>query len=256
MSPESEKGGMISMRTKERKGIRKILTVLLLLLVLALLALRLSSAQGAANERQTVFDALRSALHQANRQTVVDDLLILVNPWNSIPDGYSPQLRTLSDGTQIAEKMYDDLMEMLNDCRDAGHLPYICSGYRTQEKQQQLFDDKVNRLIEQNYTYEEAVEVAATEVAVPGTSEHQLGLAVDIVDGDYGALDYQQANTATQSWLMENCWDYGFILRYPENKTDITGIIYEPWHYRYVGPEAANEMRESGKCLEEYLAFR
>ena len=91
-------------------------------------------------------------------------------------------------------------------------------------------------------------------VAYPGTSEHNLGLAVDIVARDYQILDEKQEQTAEQQWLMENCCKYGFILRYPTDKTEETGIIYEPWHYRYVGQTAAKEMYRKNLCLEEYLA--
>lgn len=98
-----------------------------------------------------------------------------------------------------------------------------------------------------------APEEAGKVVAVPGTSEHQLGLAVDIVDTNYQILDEAQENTAVQKWLMEHSWEYGFILRYPSDKGHITGIIYEPWHYRYVGREAAREMYEQGLCMEEYV---
>ena len=94
---------------------------------------------------------------------------------------------------------------------------------------------------------------AAKEVAVPGTSEHQLGLAVDIVDTQNQVLNRAQEDTAVQQWLMEHCYEYGFILRYPQDKSDDTGIIYEPWHYRYVGTEAALAIRDQGVTLEEYL---
>ena len=90
-------------------------------------------------------------------------------------------------------------------------------------------------------------------VAVPGTSEHQLGLALDIVDMNHQILDESQEETDTQQWLMAHSWEYGFILRYPNDKSEITGIIYEPWHYRYVGRDAAREIYEQGVCLEEYL---
>ena len=92
-------------------------------------------------------------------------------------------------------------------------------------------------------------------VAYPGTSEHQLGLALDIVDVSYQQLDTEQENTPVQQWLMKNSWKYGFVLRYPADKSDITGIIYEPWHYRYVGKEAAAEIYENKLCLEEYLGI-
>lgn len=100
---------------------------------------------------------------------------------------------------------------------------------------------------------EDAKLEAGKIVAVPGTSEHQLGLAVDIVDKYNQVLDENQENTAVQKWLMENCWKYGFILRYPNDKSSITGIMYEPWHYRYVGDAAAKEIYQQGICLEEYL---
>lgn len=95
---------------------------------------------------------------------------------------------------------------------------------------------------------------AAKVVAYPGTSEHNLGLAVDIVSLGYQLLDNKQATTAEVRWLVENCADYGFILRYPQGKESITGIIYEPWHFRYVGVTAAQEIMDSGMCLEEYLS--
>ena len=100
---------------------------------------------------------------------------------------------------------------------------------------------------------EEAETTAARWVSAPGTSEHETGLAVDIVAESYQSLDAAQADTAEQQWLLEHCWEYGFILRYPADKTDITGVEYEPWHYRYVGVPAAMDMRDSGQCLEEYL---
>lgn len=184
------------------------------------------------------------------------DLLILVNPWNPLPEGFAPQLITLSDGTQVAECCRDALMQMLSDCREAGNEPYICSGYRTQDTQQQLYDNKVSRLMESGMDSDEAAVEAARVVAYPGTSEHQLGLAVDIIDSTYTVLDEGQEQTSTQQWLMENSWKYGFILRYPTGKSDVTGIIYEPWHYRYVGGEAAAEIHELGLCLEEYLEYK
>ena len=90
-------------------------------------------------------------------------------------------------------------------------------------------------------------------VAVPGTSEHQLGLAVDLVSSEYTGLDERQEETGSYQWLVKHCAEYGFILRYPNDKTEITGIIYEPWHFRYVGVEAAREIMDQGICLEEYL---
>ena len=106
----------------------------------------------------------------------------------------------------------------------------------------------------QGYSREAAEAEAGKVVAVPGTSEHQLGLALDIVDLNNQNLDTSQEDTPVQKWLIEHSWEYGFILRYPNDKSEITGIIYEPWHYRYVGRDAAREIHERGVCLEEYLS--
>ena len=105
----------------------------------------------------------------------------------------------------------------------------------------------------EGYSYEEAEEVASTIVAYPGTSEHQLGLAADISDRDYTVLNSSQADSPTQQWLMEHCQDYGFILRFPEGKEKITGVMYEPWHFRYVGKDAAKYIMENNLCLEEFV---
>ena len=180
-------------------------------------------------------------------------LLVLVNPWNCIDAAYEPQLTTVEDGFRLDRRCAEALRRMLFDCREAGHFPVICSAYRTQEYQQTLFDKKLERVLETGVSAGEAPEIAARSVAVPGTSEHQLALAVDLIDYFYTNLDEGQEHTATQKWLMENCTDYGFILRYPNGTTEITGIIYEPWHYRYVGKTAAREIKKLGITLEEYL---
>ena len=179
--------------------------------------------------------------------------LILVNPWNFLPEDYTVELTDISDEHQIAAIAYDDYLEMMEACREAGMHPAVCSSYRTQAYQEDLFEKRVERYIEDGYSREEATELAGRSVAVPGTSEHQLGLAVDIVDNRNWNLDESQAEMPTQQWLMENSWRYGWILRYPNEKSAITGIIYEPWHYRYVGREIAAEIYELGVCLEEYL---
>ena len=182
-----------------------------------------------------------------------NELLTLVNPWNPLPEDWEVDLVTLSDGRQIDSRCYDALQEMMDACREAGYDPLICSAYRTQETQQSLYDNKVARLEAEGRTHEQALEEAGTVVAVPGTSEHQLGLAVDIVDVNNQNLTDEQEKTPTQKWLMANSWRYGFIHRYPNSKSDVTGIIYEPWHYRYVGNDAAQEIFNRGITLEEYL---
>ena len=179
--------------------------------------------------------------------------LLLVNPWNLLPEDYEVELAVLANGLQVDARIYDDLDEMLSDCREAGLSPIVCSAYRTEETQTRLYSNKVARVRASGVPEDQVEAEAARWVAPPGTSEHQTGLAVDIVAASYQILDERQEDTAEQQWLMENSWRYGFILRYPTEKSDITGIGYEPWHYRYVGKAAAAAMHRTGECLEEYL---
>lgn len=186
---------------------------------------------------------------QSVAETVYEDgtawNLRLVNRWNSIPEGYKVNLKELPGGEQVDERIYDSLMEMFEAAK-AGNwdeMPRVISGYRTQEVQQKLYDNEVEKYKSQGYTEEEAKAEAGKWVAVPGTSEHQLGLAIDIEGATYDVF----------LWLQENSYKYGFIFRYPGSKTDITGTVEEVWHYRYVGVEAATEMHEQGLCLEEYV---
>ena len=171
--------------------------------------------------------------------------ILLVNRWNVLPDDYAPETLVSSvDGSQVTPECAEALERMIADCKAAGYYPLVCSSYRTIASQRGLLSAKL-----EEYSYAEAIQI----VAIPGTSEHHTGLAVDIVDANFTTLNYLQAQRPTQQWLMENCWKYGFIVRYPDNTTNYTGIIYEPWHYRYVGTELAAELRELGICLEEYL---
>ncbi len=179
--------------------------------------------------------------------------LVLVNHTHPMEEGYVPQLAEIENNYYFDARAVEYLKEMLADGRKEGLDFWICSAYRTIEKQTQLYEKKVRSFVASGLGYDEACEKAAAMVAYPGTSEHNLGLAVDIVAKDYQLLDDRQADTPEAKWLKENCWKYGFILRYPTDKTEITGIIFEPWHYRYVGKEAAREITEQGICLEEYL---
>ena len=185
--------------------------------------------------------------------------ILLVNPWNPVPDGYEPDLVSLStdvsvEGSKVDRSCYDALMEMINACNKA--VPRVCvvSSYRTHEYQTNSYNRKVQSYLDKGYTQEEAEKEAATIIAKPGTSEHQLGLAVDIIDTRLWELEEKQETLPAQKWLMEHAWEFGFVLRYPKDKISQTGIIYEPWHYRYVGKEVAKELHDSGLTLEEYLS--
>ena len=196
--------------------------------------------------------------HREVYDGVSRELLILVNPWNPVPEDYETELSWVSSydrSFQVDARCAEELMQMLEDCQAAGNHPYICSAHREHAYQEMLFSNKIDRLLGEGVWPSEVREVAAQSVALPGTSEHELGLAVDIIDLYYPYLNQEQEKTETQKWLMENCWKYGFILRYPNGTSDITGIIYEPWHYRYVGP-FAQEITQRGITLEEYIQLR
>jgi len=181
-------------------------------------------------------------------------MLVLVNAENPLPDNHSPNMKSLPNGLQFDERAIDQLNAMLSAMRAQGLSPVVCSAYRTVERQRTLFDNKVSQLVASGLSQTQAETEARKSIAYPGTSEHNLGLAADIVSMGYQLLDDKQAETPEVRWLLENCSEYGFILRYPREKEAITGITYEPWHFRYVGVTAAREIMVSGLCLEEYLS--
>lgn len=174
--------------------------------------------------------------------------LILANRWNYIPDDYTVELTTLENGQRIDTRIYPALQKMFDNARNDNVYPIVASGYRTTEKQQSLMDEKISDYENEGYSADKAKEKAEAWVAIPGTSEHQLGLSVDI-----NADGVHSTGNEVYEWLDKNAYKYGFIHRYPSDKTEITGVINEPWHYRYVGIEAAQEIKEQGVCLEEYL---
>ncbi len=174
--------------------------------------------------------------------------LILVNDDNCVPEYYKPHLITLSNGEQIDERIYPDLQKMFDDMRALGHRPIVKSGYRSEEEQNSILEAKCQEYINQGYMRIAAEEMALKWVAQPGTSEHQLGIAVDI-NPDYTVTK----GWGFYEWLLSNAHKYGFINRYPADKVDITGISNERWHYRYVGKEVAEIMYEENLCLEEYI---
>ena len=219
-----------------------------------------SSADAVRQEQLSAAERMAD-LPQQKQQRLDDlhlDLLLVVSAASPLPEGYVPILDIVVGEYEMDERCAAKCLQMIEDCREAGMgLPMICSAYRTQEYQEMLYNDKVARVMQAEWiSHDDALVKAAAVVAVPGTSEHQTGLAVDIMDENYPYLDEGQENTEAQVWLMEHAPDYGFILRYPPDASDITGIIYEPWHYRYVGEKFAKEIAKRGLTLEEYVAWR
>ncbi|MGI6269220.1 MAG: M15 family metallopeptidase [Candidatus Howiella sp.] len=179
--------------------------------------------------------------------------LRLVNGKYKLPDDFSPDLATIPNynrdaGMKFDRRAVDALMQMCDAAKADGVNLLIISAYRSYNTQASLYNNKVNYYLNQGYGREEAEDLAATVVARPQTSEHNLGLAVDINSVEE---DFDQTEAFT--WLQNNCTKYGFIMRYPKNKESITGVIYEPWHYRYVGVGIADQIMKKGTCLEEYL---
>ena len=175
--------------------------------------------------------------------------IIMVNTWFEMPDDYDPELVELPNGKLAAAECYDALMKMIEDCTAAGCHPDIIGAHRTVGAQQSLFNNIYQEYKDKGYG--DAWSRTLKRCAKPGTSEHHLGLAFDITDKRYPQR-YTGADNAVE-WLSKNCHEYGFIVRYPDSKTHITGIMSEPWHFRYVGVELAMEIKDSGLCLEEYL---
>lgn len=180
--------------------------------------------------------------------------ILLVNKNNKLPDDYEVILKTLPDRTnKAAEEAYQPMCDMLKAARQDGMVLEVCSSYRSVKRQKELFEEDMRALVRRGYSYLDAYDEVARETMPPGYSEHSTGLAFDIVALDYQMLDQKQETTEENQWLREHCAEYGFILRYPKDKEDITGIDYESWHFRYVGVEIAEYIMENGISLEEFL---
>lgn len=179
--------------------------------------------------------------------------LLLANAENPLPQDWSIQTEEVQNGYEMDKRAAPAMREMIQAAKEDGVELMLCSAYRSVEKQQQLFDRSQQAYMAQGMSEEEAYAKTATETAIPGTSEHQTSLAADIVTPTYQMLDAGFADTPAGQWLSEHAAEYGFVLRYPQDKQEVTGIIYESWHYRFVGKTHAKLMKESGLCLEEYL---
>lgn len=173
-------------------------------------------------------------------------VLRLINSDNPLPKNFVPKTAKMN-GQYVGQTIYPHLKEMFEDAKKDGVQMYVRSGYRSYASQEAVLNSYINQYRNQGYSYEKARQLALRWASLPGCSEHQSGLAVDI-----NATGGSSSKTV-YAWLAENAYKYGFILRYPEGKENITGIDYEPWHYRFVGVGTAEKIKKSGLCLEEYL---
>lgn len=180
-------------------------------------------------------------------------LLVLVNKEHELPASYEAELRSICEGRlQAADILYEDLRAMLKDGGQAGFQYWIASAHRDRSYQQGLVDEDVEKYMAKGYSYEAALEKTYAYTMPAGKSEHETGLALDILCSTNTLMDESQKSEPGNRWLVDHCHEYGFILRYPEDKENITGIGYEPWHFRYVGKEAAAYLKEKGWTLEEF----
>lgn len=178
--------------------------------------------------------------------------LVLINKQHPIPDDYSFSLGIIKDYMRCDKRIISDVIAMLQAAKEDGITLQIQSPYRTDDRQEYNFNKKIKMYMSQGYSYMDAYKTASQVVTVPGASEHQVGLALDITSDTYTQLERGFGDTEAGKWLVEHSCEYGFILRYPEGKEYITGIIYEPWHFRYVGKEAATVIMQENICLEEF----
>lgn len=246
-----ERGGTALGRKKinrrKKKSPLRILILFIVFLVLITITLKESGVFGTQQAPQQTERTTTTETQKA--ENLVDWRLILVNAQNPVPADLNIEFTNLRNDHKVDSRIYPELQKMFDDCRSAGFLPLIRESYRSYEEQKKIFDDKVSAYKYEGYDNETAYNKAAEYAALPGHSEHQLGLAVDITAENPTINN----NEKIWRWLKDNCVEYGFIVRYPLGKEDITGIAFEPWHFRYVGKKAAMEITENGLCLEEYI---
>ena len=181
-------------------------------------------------------------------------LLMLVNAEYRIPDGFDPDKVMFEDTYYLMrEEAAENIEIMLDDMEnELGEAPMVVSTYRTYQKQVDLFNTDYNGKLAQGLSPEEAMKQTRRYVALPGASEHHTALAIDLSND--GTLEEDFIDTEAGKWIKKNCYKYGFVVRYPKAKEEMTGIGYEPWHIRYVGRPHSDIMYENNWCLEEYIA--
>lgn len=178
---------------------------------------------------------------------------IIVNNANPIPEGFTIELTDVGNNQSVDSRILTDLQQMISDAREAQLSLVICSSYRNLERQQNLFNESVSKMQSQGMSYQEAFYKTKVKIALPGNSEHQTGLAIDIIPDNCITQDDADDTMPGIQWLQENCSKYGFILRYPADKTEVTGIEYQPYCFRYVGKAAAEYIMDNGLALEEFI---
>lgn len=213
----------------------------------------LASLEGRGSGTERTTEEILEAYESGELVFDADDWrLVLINKQHSIPDDYSFTLGTIVGSLQCDERILDDLSDMLQAAKDEGFILQVRSPYRTPERQLSNFNAKVNKYMNRGMSYMEAYQLASRVITLPGNSEHEIGLALDITCDTFADLKQEFGDTDAGKWMAENSCRYGFIVRYPKGKEYVTGIDYEPWHFRYVGVEAATVITKQGITLEEF----
>lgn len=229
---------------------------------LAAIQALLDDAEAENQELREEEEELAAVMAKAEEQDVLvipfsvdlnDWKYILVNELHPLSQDFEPQLVKTVDGQNVDKRIKTALETMIEDAGKDGLNLVVCSSYRDYKKQDSLMDKSIAKYVRSGMTYTEAFFKTKEQIALTGASEHHTGLAVDIVGKSHQSLDSAQADTEEAKWLNEHAHEYGFILRYPADKEELTMISYESWHYRYVGKKAAAFMKENNLCLEEFV---
>lgn len=259
---------MIRLRSWVRLGMLAVLVIgIIAVLVLAVKRTKLTNeieqARLAAEQAEAQAAAEAAALAEAEAaywaalpDVDPDDWYMKLANYETLLDAdFIPEVEIIENEQEFDVRAASHLRALMQAARDAGYTVFFCSGYRSYEIQHALYWRHIDEFIAEGMTEEEAHATTALSVNYPGASEHQLGLSADILEYDGQPMLPEIGGSGLMLWLEENCADYGFIIRYPADKTHITGISYEPWHLRYVGEDAATYIMENGLCLEEFLTL-
>lgn len=228
---------------------------LVICIILLLLFVKIRNLENNTYENEQIdlpIDYNTVAKEENNFINEIDDWrLILVNYENVLPNNFEVDLASIDQTRQVDKRIIDELIQMIKDMRKIQNFSiWVQSAYRSMDRQEELFNEKVEYYMQRGKNKSAAEELTMQTINKPGTSEHNLGLAVD-----FNYVNYEFENTEEYKWLKENAENYGFVLRYEKEKEDITKVNYEPWHWRYVGVEHAKKMNELGMCLEEYIDY-
>lgn len=257
--PTKRRPQPISKNKKNNKlNKKKVLIMLIILILLVILLVKLLFKENKDTVETSTKEDTETTLNTDNKEVniktpkeITDWNLILVNYENPLPENFEVELANIDSTRQFDARAIKYLTNMINDMRKDGITDiWAQSTYRSVQRQQELYDESIKKYLLQGKTKEEAEKLTEDYINKPGTSEHNLGLAVDF---NYVNNDFEDGKAF--EWLKEHAEDYGFILRYRKDKEDITKVSYESWHWRYVGEEHAKEMNKLDMCLEEYIEY-